>query len=562
MKKKIIPVIICLALVLGAFSGCSVGTTRITGEQDTSYQVIGNGGNSVQYGNYVYFINGTKGYEDADGKQNTYGNVTKGALYRVRLNGQKDDSDPSLFSIAADENGSEFVTYDGVDYYNNLKRFADVQLIAPKVIGTTGYGEGGIYIFDEWIYYASPNNEKGRDGNVQVTFTDFFRTNLSSGKTYKIYTTDAESASSPYSFSKFGGKVYLTCYYNSKVVVVEMTDSKIGKERTLDATVSGAILPYRENYSAATANVCGLEDYIFILREPLENEAQRTGLVIEALSPDLSEGAVLVMQGKTDDALEAVRDGMLFYRSTNASNRGLIMGVNMHETFMSEFPSYKAYQDSLGIDDPAKITENISKTVLNVSALSDLTSTYCFRGKGFNATDVYCLTTSSSGVTLYRGDLDPIRVFDSQKTVSFVSGEYMYYYDTDSTVLKRAKWAQTNTDGEQISHGDVATNGLRPDYCAGYIVYMGTYTYKTDVTADGYTFFKKVDREGVDEQFVGEFIEDDIHNVDDEDDEDDEDNNESGGCSSSAALGGIGGALVLLLGGALVLLLRRKQSRE
>ena len=51
----------------------------------------------------------------------------------------------------------------------------NVQLIAPKRIGTSGYKDGGIFIYDDWVYFASPNNEKNKAGAVQYNKTDFFR---------------------------------------------------------------------------------------------------------------------------------------------------------------------------------------------------------------------------------------------------------------------------------------------------------------------------------------------------------------------------------------------------
>ena len=75
MKKKIIPIVVCLVLsacfTLCGCGGESFSKIKVEGKQDTSYIVQGNGGMAVQYGNYVYFINGYAGYDDSDGSQNT-----------------------------------------------------------------------------------------------------------------------------------------------------------------------------------------------------------------------------------------------------------------------------------------------------------------------------------------------------------------------------------------------------------------------------------------------------------------------------------------------------------
>lgn len=91
MKKKIIAVIISAVLLCVPLFGCSETLTPgvLEGEQDTSYGVFSNGGSAVQYGNYIYYINGYRGYDDA-GSDNLWGKVNKGGLYRAKLNGGED----------------------------------------------------------------------------------------------------------------------------------------------------------------------------------------------------------------------------------------------------------------------------------------------------------------------------------------------------------------------------------------------------------------------------------------------------------------------------------------
>ena len=91
MKKIITILAIALICVLGmtACSGASTVTqVNIEGRQSLDCAVTGNGGSAVQYGKYLYFINGTRGYEDTDGTNNVAGQVIKGALYRAELTGE------------------------------------------------------------------------------------------------------------------------------------------------------------------------------------------------------------------------------------------------------------------------------------------------------------------------------------------------------------------------------------------------------------------------------------------------------------------------------------------
>ena len=150
MIKKFFAIAAVLVLSLVSLFGCSGDSYKkinIDGVQDTSYTVTSNGGSAVQYGNYVYFINGTRGYEDTDGTANVFGEVVKGAVYRAELIGTGKDGD---FIVDRDS-----VTRLGVkshkedDYKGDEIDVVDVQRIAPKTVGTSGYSGGGIFIYGD-----------------------------------------------------------------------------------------------------------------------------------------------------------------------------------------------------------------------------------------------------------------------------------------------------------------------------------------------------------------------------------------------------------------------------
>ena len=67
-----------LACSAASLGGCA-GYNPAALPGDISGEVTSNGGFVVEKGNYVYFINGSE-QSDAD---NTYGDVVKGALYRI-----------------------------------------------------------------------------------------------------------------------------------------------------------------------------------------------------------------------------------------------------------------------------------------------------------------------------------------------------------------------------------------------------------------------------------------------------------------------------------------------
>lgn len=554
MKKKIIPLFVCLMLAFGfALYGCggdSFSQIEVKGNQDTSYTVYSNGGGAVQYGNYIYFINGYSGYEDTDGKNNVWPNVVKGGLYRAELCGDRDDKNSGDFNIKQNpaENvinkALEFVTSSktDVDEYNREIDVVDVQLIAPKRIGTSGYKDGGIFIYDEWVYFASPNNEKNKAGVVQYNKTDFFRARLDGKDSEKIYTTQNDSADGAYAFYKYNGAVYLVAQ-DGKNVISKRIDKKVGDTVTIAQNVTKVVLPYSKTYYKGMSENT-LNHFVFIQREVGDGDTQKSGNVVEVMRPDGKGVGRFLEQGKSD-TIEAVRDGMLFYRTTDDAGNTLIRYSNLHDFLMGDEnktfgdSKYRAEQEKLAEQNSPLALSQMSGTLLSAKSVSDYTAMYCFRPYGDQSNLVYMLGFKSSGVelrssiALATGSNDEssektITVYNAGATLLNVEGDYMYFTDTDASVIFRTRWNKEVADKtqdeikEQISHDDVTSTNFNGDYCAGYIVYTG----KVDEWADGYTFFKLVDRiDGAEKVFVGKKIDGDLKPEEDEDEDEEDDEN-------------------------------------
>lgn len=506
MKRKIIPVFMCLTAALCmALCGCggdSFSRIKVQGEQDTSYTVYSNGGSAVQYGNYVYFINGSSGYDDTDGKQNVWPNVVKGGLYRAELNGEKNGADfsPATVKDAATD-GLEFKASTALNSEGAPVSVVNVQLIAPKRIGTSGYGEGGIFIYDDWVYFASPNNEKNKSGTVQTSKTDFFRAKLDGSDAERVYTTENDSASSPYAFYKFDGAVYLVAQDGTDVISVRI-GKKAGDKTTIATGITNVLLPYSKTYTSGMDENT-LNHFVYVLRAVGENDGQKAGNVIEIMRPDGSQGGVYLKQGKAD-TLEAVRDGLLFYRTTDSAGNAIIAFDNLHDFLMGKNGDTR-YQAAHGAD-----RTQFSGTFNAV--IGDYTATHCFRPGGEESNLVYMLGFKSGSVDLVSTLGDTISVYDAGATLLRVENEYMYFTDTDAQIIYRTEWSKAAADKsedekkQKMSHDDVTSSGFNGDFCAGYVVYFG----KADDKAESYTFFRKADAIGLDPVFVGNKISDDI----------------------------------------------------
>lgn len=137
--KKLIVISTAAVMSAGVLSlaACASTFEPLKGDYSSETAAVSNGGFVVEYGNYVYFINGVESYTS----DNTYGTPVKGALMRI----EKSD-------LAARENNAETVI--------------------PSLMVAGDY-TSGIYIYDGRVYYATPNNVKNTSGEIENDYLDF-----------------------------------------------------------------------------------------------------------------------------------------------------------------------------------------------------------------------------------------------------------------------------------------------------------------------------------------------------------------------------------------------------
>lgn len=536
MKKRTVAMSIALASVLAvspaALTGCSGDhySEIKFAAQDTSYVVTSQGGSAVSYGNYVYFINGTRGYDDTNGNANVWDNVVKGALYRAEYNGEKVMVDGlNRFKRAEpDDKGMEFKYSVGRDYLDTKDvNVVDTIKVAPKTIGTEGYSDGGIFIYDNAVYFASPNNEKSSSGTVQTTRTDFFMMPLNGGEPTKLYTTSegVNTSSSAYAFYKYGGSVYLVVNEGGNIVSVKINASKQKADDpvTFQVNATSVYFPVRDTYyNGISTNTP--EDFIYYVRAVTDNDREKNGTVIEAMRPNGSENFVVSMNGQTE-TIEAVRDGIFFYRTTKVNNT-VIAYTNLHDMLMEYSASYRNEQNAREENDKIK---QIKGTFENMNGVASLTATYAFRSDELSNT-VYFVGVTSSGMSLYQssgvnissgvsqgqtvGDVDVLKykICSETGTPLFIKNNYLYYSGSSNDYYRVPLFDNMEGFGEaEKLASDTKSGSLSCDYVDGYF----TYYAEVDQWANGYTFFYNVDGvKGWDPQFVGARASGDIPTAD------------------------------------------------
>ena len=153
-NKKIFGIAMAVAMLgsTAAFASCG-GNADYKGDAlsagyVSAAEVTSNGGFAVQKGDYVYFINGMAD-STAD---NTYGNVVKGALMRI-----------SASALASGETADK------------------AECVVPSLFtmkNKSGAYTTGVYIYGDYVYYATPTTDKTMGGEVNSSYVDFKRAKL------------------------------------------------------------------------------------------------------------------------------------------------------------------------------------------------------------------------------------------------------------------------------------------------------------------------------------------------------------------------------------------------
>lgn len=217
MTKKTLLIFALLLAMIFAFAGCSRESFDTDGlkVENMSGELMSNGGVSVSYKGYTYFINGDVA---SYGIENTYGKVTYGAVCRVKT------------SLLTDG------TFDGRDF--GTDEYPEVEILAPKAVYTTATANGeanGLYIFNDRLYYTSPSTTKDSDGAKLTSHLDIFSVKLDGTDTQRLFTVDANTYDMM--LATANGSVYAIYVKDGALVTVDLSAAK-PEEKTVVSSVS------------------------------------------------------------------------------------------------------------------------------------------------------------------------------------------------------------------------------------------------------------------------------------------------------------------------------------
>lgn len=397
--------IACCCLICAVIFLTSCGGIHLDNTPDTNATVYGNGGTSVIKGDYIYFVNSYKNYSGLGKKDNKNGEVKTGAIYRVKLADNK-------VRVENDE-------------------VQDYEMVVSKVVG---YEYTNLYIFDDYIYYPTPNMDYDRSGKLNTSAIDFSRTRLDGTGTEILYTAKNYNDSSSYELYKIGTSVYLMIFEKDKIVKVEVSNNRIKSPVTLMSNVLSVLFPKITTY-AKSDNIVpqGTQGYVYYTRafnEDLDNAYDTSSITGNVLGRvNISNGAI--SERKDHDvsySLKALSDDYIF----------VTKGVDIYAIDKS-FPLLENLQ---GVQDERISFSGDSLTISNFYVMQN-TSGYAY-SKGEKT---YYTNNVKDGYT--------IEINSSSKTIVKDDGKFAYYVDDKS--IYRLALEESYINNEEFTLTNQAT---------------------------------------------------------------------------------------------------------
>lgn len=401
MSKKLL-VILALVMCL-AFSLVGCNNTKATITADNSNAITtANGGFLAQTEDYVYFVNGSELYTEA----NEQGQVEKGALIRVKK---------TELSKGAQ---------------------AEKEVVVSKLVATSDYA-AGIAIYDGKIYFATPNNEKNKVGTVLNEEVVFCSAGLDGSNLTTIATSKGVGNGVNYRFTKVGDTVYVV-FLSTETTTVD--GAEVSKNYVNVVKADGTAVA-KEEYASVVFEKGADVEYVYFTRsienEVLDitesfNEVYRLKVGASAAEKVLYGAGSSRNEGETQYVGKGVQ-GVTF-KLIAAQNGYLYLSAVSIDTSVSTATVYAALAETAGTDTEANFAGLTKLTYDTAKAEKIITATSIFE-----APNKIVYVDSTKGLCVYNYEQDQdynayygvtIAYYDSyitNATLAYVDGGYLYY---------------------------------------------------------------------------------------------------------------------------------------
>lgn len=206
----VVAVMMLATIVLTACSGPTSGFTNPS--MPTAGEVSSNGGLAVQYGEYIYYVNGNQTTATSTNKYT--GEVKTGDIVRIKV------SDLQQVLALNDDKSLK-----GADLTEAIqkKMFESAEVVVPMFYytgNTTEKNVNGLFIYNDMLYFTSPSTNLSAGGNVQNDKLSVYRCKLDGTELTNMYTMDALTY--PNALFQKGDKVYLV-YVAEDLMCVDLS---------------------------------------------------------------------------------------------------------------------------------------------------------------------------------------------------------------------------------------------------------------------------------------------------------------------------------------------------
>lgn len=434
--------IIC---ALAAFVACGQSFEwGPVGETQPDAAVQNNGSLAVRQGDYLYYVNGqddTATLEEPS--DNYFGQASvKGSIMKSKIN----------------EDGT----------------LTDTAVVVPKMF-MTSYTQGGIYIFGEWIYYVTPTTKTDRDGVVQVSYLEYYRTKTDGTETQLI--TMVEGASNPYVFTP-DALIYYASYTLYKV---GYTATEVDSAATvIDEDVATATFHHDSDYTPGQEG--SVKDYIFYVKASEEDNVSASELyatdggepikLIDATTWSKTEGEVADKENQFSISVLSVADdadGVTLYYTKTAAAGADSSARTYGYKFTGKTPSFDASKE-------VKLAE---------SSLSGIIHIGLENGAAVISSNVFTVyKTGADGVQI-KLSADDSALSGTATVVKYdIEADELYYIVSNNLYIAKGLLASaTSQDAAmpyalRVSDSAINTSWLAPTLVDGALYYIdNTYSY-------------------------------------------------------------------------------------
>ncbi len=295
--RKFIKCVLSVALVfVVAFSvtGCKKKISSTSVNTDKVMSIDGkstNGGTTVVYNGYLYFINGTKTNDGTNAKDNV-----RGGVYRVS------------YDKETGKLGSKY------------------EVVVKDLVG---YENGSLYFFGDFMYYTTPSADVNYKGDTLYYKTKFMRYDLVHKKSHEIYTTKQNSSDEAmnYAYYVVGSSLNLVVFESTSSTI---TSLKIGNEIKTNYTikdVKSCVMSENNGTCVTDGKTTDANNYVFYTKNHSEDDRVQTGVKVYRVSPSTNNSYLIADTGE-DISLLSIRNGKLIFSVNENIYAQAISGTN------------------------------------------------------------------------------------------------------------------------------------------------------------------------------------------------------------------------------------------